>query len=98
VTSAAFVTAWNPYSATASDEENARAQARLFGEFRESGRAIVPGFGEWASDPSRGEPSVLVLGIDEDRARECGQRYRQHAILFAAADAVPRLLMLSPLS
>jgi hypothetical protein len=92
VRSAAFVTAWNPCSEVISDEENRRAQAKLHAEIETLGCAIIPGFGEWENAPESGEPSVLVLGIGEASARELGRRYRQHAILFAEDDAVPRLI------
>ena len=96
--SAALITAWNPYSAPCTAEENARVQGRLQAELEALGLGIVPGFGEWEDAPSEGEPSFLVIGIDAARACDLGRRYRQHAILLAEGDAVPRLVLLSPVA
>jgi len=42
--------------------------------------------GKW-----HGEPSMLVLGIDQPRALAIGREYGQHAIVYMDADATPRL-------
>lgn len=91
---AVFLSAWNPFGVEKSRTENDARQALLAGELRDSGLRAIAGFG---SDPAgcwSGEASVLVLGLDRAQACELGRRYQQNAILWAGADAIPRLLLL----
>ena len=92
--SAAFVTAWNPYSIPTSTEENHSAQSALRERLSQDGFATIDGFGidpttEWA-----GEDSVLVLGISLDQAKGLGEEMKQNAVVWIGGDAVPNLLLL----
>jgi Protein of unknown function (DUF3293) len=52
---------------------------------------------EWAGHPSGAWPpelSFFALGISERAARDLGRRFDQDAVVWAGADAVPRLLLL----
>jgi hypothetical protein len=40
------------------------------------------------------EPSFFALGINEETARLLGIRYRQDAVLWVGANAIPELLLL----
>ena len=40
------------------------------------------------------ELSYFALGIDEGAARQLGRRFDQDAVVWAGADAVPKLLLL----
>ena len=51
------------------------------------GEGVDPA-GDWP-----GEPSLLVLGLDEAAARALARRFGQNAIVCAAADAVPHLVI-----
>ncbi len=94
-TSSAFLTAWNPYSEKASDAENTERNKTLREMISESGFDCIPGLGEHPTSPWQGEESFLVLGIDYDTACAIGKRFNQHAILFAGAEAVAELVVLT---
>ncbi len=91
----AFITACNPYSEIVSGERNAAATYSL----EEALQALPPGqvlaaegrdpAGEWPP-----EPGFVVGSITLAQASELGRRFRQNAILWADADAVPRLVLL----
>ena len=83
VSSCAFITAYNNYSIQESEEVNQRRQA----EFEETvskhwkyhkGEGVDP-HGKWPA-----EPSLLILGIEFDSARELA--YGQNAFLFGNAE------------
>lgn len=94
VTTAAYMTACNPYSVRTADAVNRAASEELrttllrADAFLFEGEAIDPS-GTWPA-----EPSFLALGISLATARELGIRFKQNAILFADDDAVPRLVWL----
>jgi hypothetical protein len=93
-TCTAFITAWNPHGQVLPDAENQVRQQSLLDELRARGLPWVAGhgadpIGDWA-----GEDSVLVLGIGAEDACALGREFAQNAILWAGADAVPRLLLL----
>jgi hypothetical protein len=94
VTSSAFLTAWNPFSEPPTGASNTARQATLEAELKKRGLVYVHGEGRGASDEDWSEPSFLVLGITREDACAIGARYEQNAILFADADAVPRLVLL----
>jgi hypothetical protein len=94
VSSAAFMTAYNPYSRKATDEENRAANARLRRELDEAEFEVLPAravnpLGDWPV-----EHSFLIVGMERALAEEFGRRYQQNAIVFAAADSLPRLVLL----
>lgn len=91
---AAFLTACNPYSLPLGETENAAAQQRLVQELRQAGFDPIPAIGLDPSGAWQGEESFLVLGLGLSEARAIGTRYAQNAIIWAAADAIPRLIML----
>ncbi|MFP3801160.1 DUF3293 domain-containing protein [Paraburkholderia sp. SIMBA_027] len=92
-TSSAFVTAWNPYSRRCDDETNADLQKKLIDELTTRSLCFVNGVGRHpASDWA--EPSLLVLRISLEAAKELGNRYEQNAIVWCGADAVPELVLL----
>lgn len=93
-TCAAFLTAWNPYSQDTSDAENALAQARLHRQLSLLGYVTWNGIGVNADESWRGEESVFVLGLPFESAKVIGADFRQNAIVWAGADAVPRLIVL----
>lgn len=94
----AYITACNPQGRERSAAENEAAQKALAGDLNALGISFIPGIGEPDSGDWTGEPSYLVLGLDEAAARRLGRRYEQNAILCAGQDAVPRLVILADLS
>lgn len=93
-TCAAFLTAWKPYSQDTSEDENALAQARLHRQLSLLGYVTWNGIGVNADESWRGEESVFVLGLPFESAKVIGADFRQNAIVWAGADAVPRLIVL----
>jgi len=92
VATSAFLTAWNPGSVETSYEVNAAANARLRAALEGLGLRCFEGAGVGAGGWS--EASFLVPGIGHDEAVRLGRAYDQIAIVFAAADAVPRLVFM----
>jgi hypothetical protein len=91
VVAAAYMTACNPRSWPLPESENAarmqvlRADLKAAGYRFVEGAAVDPG-GLWPD-----EPSVLVLGIGADTARNIGRRFGQNALLLIDAAAIPQL-------
>lgn len=92
--SAAFLTAWNPRSVPSSGTRNRAAQRRLERVLAGRGFTCVAGRGVDASGAWAAEESVLVPGMRLAEARRVGRLFRQNAVLWAGADAVPRLVLL----
>jgi hypothetical protein len=94
VSSAAFMTAYNPYSRKVTEAENRAANERLRRELDEAEFEVLPAravnpLGDWPV-----EESFLIVGMEQPLAEEFGRRYEQNAIVFAGKDSVPRLLLL----
>ena len=85
VTSAAFLTAWNPRSEVLAPAVNAQRHQALIKDAEEQGFTWLHGEGrdpkgEWAA-----EQSLLILGLQPEQAEELARRYKQNAyvMLFA---------------
>lgn len=94
VTTAAYLTAYNPRSVLTAEAANREANERLRAALLAADAFIFCGeaidsTGRWPA-----EPSFLALGLALCTARELGTRFMQNAILFADDDAVPRLVWL----
>ena len=94
VDASAFLTACNPHSVRQAAASNAEAQARLARELRSRSLAFVDGIGEHPHNGWPGEASFLVFGLALESAKVLGAQFGQNAIVWAGADAVPRLVML----
>lgn len=92
--SAAFITAWNPFSQLLSDQENACLQRSLFADLRALGLIVIEGVGIHPAGVWPGEPSYLILGMARDVAIELGRRYQQNAIVFHEAGEASDLVLL----
>lgn len=90
---AAFITAWNPRSARLAAEENDSAQDALLRDVEAKGFRWLPGSGEAYAGDWPAEPSILILGIDEDAARALSQAYGQNAFVWAAFGEPPSLIL-----
>jgi hypothetical protein len=88
----AYVTACNPGSSPLSGARNDERMRRLEAEVREVGYRFHRGEGIGALGDWPPEPSLLILGIDEDLARALARRYGQSAILFGRRGEPARLL------
>lgn len=94
VTSAAFITAWNPYSRSLSDEENQTRNDQLKNELNIRSLKFIDGFGQDPLGQWSGEDSFLVFGIDLEASKKLGIQFEQNAIIWSDTDAVPKLILL----
>jgi hypothetical protein len=94
VNSAAFLTAWNPEGNLQSETTNREAFTRLQARVASHGVTVIAGFGEDPDGAWAGEESLLALGLGREAACEIGAEFRQNAIVWAGADAVPELILL----
>jgi hypothetical protein len=91
----AFITAWNPFSEPASDPlANDEAQRALRTTVAQRGLSIIDGIGQHPSGEWPGEASLLVLGLEQETAQELGRQFRQNAVVWCGADAIPQLILL----
>jgi len=86
VSSAAFLTAFNPYSTSADEKENACNQNALIADIHSLGLKSVAGKGCDALNLWPSESSALALGIDLQSAELLADRYRQNAFLWISGD------------
>lgn len=91
---AAFITACNPYGEELEDAKNSALQQALAHELSSIGLPFLPGMGVGHEDEWAGEPSYLVMGLDQHAASAMGRKYRQNAIVWCDSDAVPQLVLL----
>ena len=94
VSSAAFLTAWNPHSELTAQHVNERAQRQLEKKLNELSITVFPGVGEDVSGKWLGEQSALALGISLNVAKWVGKEFRQNAIVWIGADYIPELIFL----
>lgn len=93
VTSAMYITAYNPYGKKTDRNTNMRNHKRLLGELTRQGLTCMEGVGGDPSGHWVAEPSLLVLGVTQDFAREKAVEYHQNAVVWADSDAVPELIL-----
>jgi Protein of unknown function (DUF3293) len=85
-TSAAFLTAFNPYSILSTTEENLHNQHSLISDIHSLGLIGIVGEGGDSSNLWPSEPSVLVLGISLQNAELLADRYGQNGFLWISSD------------
>jgi hypothetical protein len=79
---AAYLTAWNPFSQRRTDVENARAQEVLGAELAAESILVLPGDGVGRIGHWPPEPSLFALGISRDKAFSFAQKYQQNAFVW----------------
>ncbi|MCX7056593.1 MAG: DUF3293 domain-containing protein [Pseudomonadota bacterium] len=94
VACSAFITAWNPLSVATSHDENVAAQVRLEARLRACGCVLIAGLGVDPTGQWEGEESLLALGLELDTATLIAREFQQNGLLWAGADAVPKLILL----
>jgi hypothetical protein len=87
----AYVTAFNPGSVPLSDAENDARQRELEQAVRQLGHRTLPGEGIGDDGIWPPEPSVLVLGIELEKAIQLGRRFGQRAIVYGQLGGVAAL-------
>jgi len=90
--SGVFITAFNPLSDHASDDDNACAQFNLLTELQGTTAIVTEGFGEDPLGRWPGEESYFVAGLDAVDAAYLALRFRQHAFVWIDAEAIPILV------
>jgi hypothetical protein len=89
---AAYITAWNPFARKLSDRENEDRQQELKDTLKKRGLTCIDGIGQHPSNGWKGEPSVLILGLDREAAKALAGHYEQLAFVWADKTAVPELV------
>jgi len=92
---ALFITAENPFSETRTLAENAEAQARLRQCLLKATDIVFDGWGTGADTDWPPEKSFLALGLSLEAARALGMQFHQNAVIWAGADAIPQLILLT---
>ena len=78
--SAAFITAYNPYSQQLSDAENVARQEQLKIEIAKRGLTTIEGVGQHPSNQWPGEPSLLIIGLSKAAAATLARQLEQNAL------------------
>lgn len=86
VKSAAFLTAFNPYSVLLSPEKNTKNHNALIADISSLKLKQISGEGGDPSEDWPKELSILVLGITLQDAECLADRYRQNAFLWITSD------------
>ena len=94
ISNASFITAWNPYSKSLSDEENQARNKELKNELNIRSLKFIDGFGQDPLGQWSGEDSFLVFGIGLEASKKLGNQFEQNAIVWSDKDAVPQLILL----
>ena len=90
--SAAFITAWNPFSQNLPGKENKARQDELKANLKKRGLICIDGIGKHPSNNWPGEVSVLVLGLNLEAAKSLARHYEQHAFVWAEGDEAPQVV------
>lgn len=91
---AAYLTAFNPYSQPLSFEQNQHRQEQLVEELRQRGLLVISGQGQVADSDWPPEDSCMVLGLDLETAKRLAHLHEQNAFVWCGPDATPQLVLL----
>lgn len=94
VSSAGYLTAWNPYSAETSGADNEAAQLSLIRSLSLEGYPTLKALGVDPEGEWPGEESVFVPGLELERAKSLGVEFGQNAVVWAGSGALPQLVLL----
>ena len=90
--SAAFITAYNPYSQQLTDTENVARQEQLKIEIAKRGLTAIEGIGQHPSNQWPGEPSLLILGLNKAAAATLASQLEQNAFVWSDETSIPQLI------
>lgn len=93
VTTAAYLTAWNPYSKVVSDAANADAQTKLTAELTDVSVSVLSGEGVGDTGDWPPEPSLFALGIGREAATSLAQKYHQNAFVWVERGKAAELVL-----
>ena len=98
VTTAAFITAFNPYSEVLNDDQNQAAQNSLLVNIQKMGLAVISGYGQDMAGEWPREASVLVMGVTESQAEGLADKYGQNGFVWVGSlDVFPALRLRYPI-
>ena len=82
VSTAAFLTAFNPFSQVLDPQENEARQKKMWADAQPMCPKIFPGIGRDKNDQWPHELSMLALGIHQQDAQALADQYEQNAFLW----------------
>ena len=92
VSTAALVTAWNPFSRSLPEPINRLRQQQLMHDLADRGISWVAAEGRDRAGEWPAEPSLLALGLSRQAVDELLARYQQHALVWCTLDGPAQLL------
>jgi hypothetical protein len=90
----AFITAFNPWSKSLSEVENAGRHEGLLKVLRARSLRWIDGVGIHPSNQWPGEVSVLILGLSLAAAKVLSEDFEQNAFVWNGVDTRPQLVLL----
>ncbi len=93
IESCVFITAFNPASVIKTIMENDAAHKALGQALQELAAPVSAATGSDPSGEWPDEAGYAALGLTCNQAHALGRRFGQNAIVWAEADAIPRLLL-----
>ena len=94
ISSAAFITAYNPYSKELTIAENKLRNKDLEDLIIKMKYDYIRGDGKSGNGDWEGEASFLILDIDEESSKFLGNQFEQNAIVWCDLDSIPQLVLL----
>ena len=91
VTSACFITSYNPFGRLLTMQENQARNDKLESELRAK-YAILEGIGVDPAGEWEGERSFFALGVSSFEAQELAELYQQNAVVFVDVSLIPSLI------
>ena len=90
----AFITSWNPYGVDVGEAINQKRLSTLREDLLCLAKQVFDGFGKHPANSWPAEPSLLILGLSLDDAKELGSHHEQNAIVWIGANGIPDLVLL----
>ena len=98
-TTAAYITAFNPFSKVQTDQENLQAQNELLKDVKGFGFEAINGYGQDIAEEWPREDSILIIGLTESQAETLADKYSQNAFIWiGSTDAFPALRLRHPIA
>jgi hypothetical protein len=92
LSTAAFITAYNPFSQQLSEDENLERKEKLVKEIQSRGLNMLRGLGQDPDQKWEGEPSLLILDIAFEAAKKLARTYEQNAFVWCDESCTPQLI------
>lgn len=94
VSCSAFLSAYNPFSVSTSEELNRSYQEELASDLASLSLDFIDGYGQ-CSDTSVDwkEASFLVMGLDLENGRKLAVKFKQNAFVWSDSSCIPTLIL-----